>query len=164
MYVRQRVCPSVVNDVARIVIEAQHLCPVDPVEDGGTGLGCWEHIAVGLHTDFQPVSRRSIAEGSDIGEIRLVLLFGCGIAGVGVDDLHTECRGNVDGPSEPGRALVGLQLRVPTEADRLQAEIRQFVPNAVDLPSSNHVRIDVLEPALDSADLAGAITGTGKSL
>ena len=54
--VRERVGAGVVDDVARVVVEAEHLRPVDAVEDGDADLGGRQHVAVGLHADLQSVS------------------------------------------------------------------------------------------------------------
>ena len=126
-------------------------------------LGSGEHVAVGLHPDLQSVPGSLVAERGDVGEIGLSLLVGRGIAGVGVHDLHSQRRGDIDGPGEPGRALICLQLRMATEANRLQTKVRELVSDAVDLPVRRRIGIDMLEPSLDGPDLAGVISSLGKA-
>ena len=67
-----------------------------------------------------------------------------------------------DGAAEALLALRRLELGVRAEADRIQAEIVQLLLDIGDLPVGRGVGIDVLEPALDRADLAVAIPGGGQ--
>ena len=121
-----RIGASVIDDIARIVIETEHVRPVDPVEDLHADFRRWQHVAVGFHADGQSELFGVVAELLHIGEVGFPFLIGFGVTGEGVHDRHAQTIGDVHGPDEALLSFLGLELGVSAETDRIQTQVGQF--------------------------------------
>lgn len=159
-----RIGAGVVNDIAWVVIEAEDARPVDARKDIDPDLGGRQHVAVGFHADLEALAGRLVAQLGHIGEIGFPFFIGFGVAGEGVDDRHAKEIRDIYDAAKALFAFFCLKLGVPGNADRIQAKIGEFGLDAVQLGVGHGVRVDVLEPALDRADLAVAVAGLRQTL
>ena len=132
----------------------------DLVEDRASDLGRGQQVRVGL--DAEADARRLRLVG-DLADVRLEgrdLLGRLGVAGERVQDLDAQLLTGAKHVREPALADLLVERRVAAHRDAGEPVLREEPPAAFDVWL---VRVDVLEEALDGADLHVLEAGLGKA-
>ena len=148
----RRVGSRVVDDVARVVVETDARV-ADLLEDADSDLGSRQQVRVRLDAEADAALFGLGRDRPDVLLERPYLVRRLGISRERVQHLDAELAARAQHVAKPGHALLGVELRMAAHRDRTEPVPLEQPARVGDDVVRDRVRVEVLEEALDRADL-----------